>query len=127
LLRGCGAFLNIQRRDSLLNPLRSAEAGMSEQSLELENFADKVGQVFTINFADAPSMELKLVEAEALVVARQRAGSRQPFSLVFTGETERLLPQKTYWLEHDGMGTIQIFLVPVGKKPEGYEYQAVFS
>ena len=52
---------------------------------------------------------------------------RPPFSLVFLGKDPRVLPQRLYRLEHEELGTLTIFLVPVGKDAEGVLYQAVFN
>jgi len=100
---------------------------MSDKLLTFEDFSDKVGQVFAINFADAPTVELKLTEAELLKTRQLPPNGRPSFSLIFAGETEQMLPQRLYWLENDQMGQVELFLVPVGKTPNGFEYQALFN
>jgi hypothetical protein len=52
---------------------------------------------------------------------------RQPFSLVFRGPGEELLPQSTYLLEHPELGALQIFLVPISRDEGGARYEAVFA
>ena len=56
-----------------------------------------------------------------------REGGRQPFSLLFRGPTEHRLEQATYPLEHPQLGTVEIFMVPVGVSGSGLEYEAVFG
>ena len=52
----------------------------------------------------------------------------ESFTLLFRSMSETLLPQKTWKLEHDTLGKIEMFLVPVGK-PDGpwHFYEAVFN
>jgi hypothetical protein len=41
------------------------------------------------------------------------SGGRAPFSLEFRGGPDPPLPQRIYRLEHDELGAIEIFLVPI--------------
>ena len=52
----------------------------------------------------------------------------ESFTLLFRSMNETLLPQKTWKLEHDTLGAIELFLVPVGR-PDGpwHFYEAVFN
>lgn len=52
---------------------------------------------------------------------------RRPFSLVFRDRDKTHLPQKIYRLEHDGLGSLEIFLVPIGPDSQGMRYEAVFA
>lgn len=100
---------------------------MSDRGLVYEDFADKVGKVFTIGFADGDAVALTLTEAELLKTCQLPPSGRPPFSLIFVGQSEQMLPQRLYWLEQEMLGQIELFLVPVGKKPEGFLYQALFN
>lgn len=55
--------------------------------------------------------------------------AREPFSLVFRGPLEPILAQSLLRLEHSELGTLELFLVPVGpdKDNAGIVYEAVFS
>jgi hypothetical protein len=44
-----------------------------------------------------------------------------------TAVTAPLWPQRIYRVEHDGMGTFDLFIVPVGRKNGGMEYEAIFT
>jgi hypothetical protein len=46
---------------------------------------------------------------------------------VFRGPAEVVLPQKIYPLEHEALGKLEIFLVPIGPDEAGMCYEAVFS
>jgi len=52
----------------------------------------------------------------------------ESFTLLFRSMSETLLPQNTRKLEHDTLGQIELFLVPVGR-PDGpwHFYEAVFN
>jgi hypothetical protein len=70
-------------------------------------------------------VELSLCAVDPL--AKHPGHTREPFALVFRGSAERVLAQGTHALEHDALGTLEIFLVPIGPDGEGMRYEAVFS
>ena len=103
---------------------------MSESSgrqLIFEDFADKRGEVFVVSEQNVPAIPLTLTEAEPLPPRMAPEGIRPPFSLIFLGKDPRVLPQRIYRLEHDGLGEVAVFLVPIGKNAEGVSYQATFN
>lgn len=102
-------------------------AASFDRVLVLEDFADKVGEVFTISEEAVPGIPLILTEAEPLSPARAPRGVRPPFSLIFLAKDPRVLMQRLYRMEHNELGELSIFLVPVGKDAEGVQYQAVFN
>lgn len=100
---------------------------MSDRMLLLEDFADKVGHVFAISEQNVPAIPLTLTEAEPLNPARGKNGVRPPFSLIFLARDPRVLPQRLYRMEHNELGELTIFLVPIGKDAQGVSYQATFN
>jgi hypothetical protein len=53
---------------------------------------------------------------------------RQPFSLEFLGPVSpRYLVQHMYRLEHEELGAIDLFLVPLGPESGRMRYEAIFS
>lgn len=100
---------------------------MSDRQLVFEDFADKVEQIFVISDQDVPAIPLTLTEAELLSARLARPGIRPPFSLTFLAKDPRVLPQRLYRLEHNEMGVLQIFLVPIGKDAQGVSYHATFN
>lgn len=97
---------------------------MDLADLTYDTFAGRVGETFRDGETGA---ELELVSVTDATEALRNVpeGQRAPFSLVFRGPT--LLPQSIRALEHDGLGALEIFLVPIAQTPDGYEHQAVFS
>ena len=51
----------------------------------------------------------------------------QPFTLLFRGPPQFVLPQRIYRFEHDTLGELNVFIVPVGRTAAGVNYEAVFS
>jgi hypothetical protein len=86
------------------------------ENLTAAGFMPLLHQRFRI--ADASDAEL----VEVTETPRE-AGGRAPFSLVFEGGPTPPLPQGIYAVEHDDLGAIEIFLVPIA--PDRYE--AVFT
>ncbi|HEX4304006.1 MAG TPA: hypothetical protein VHZ78_14510 [Rhizomicrobium sp.] len=95
---------------------------------KLEDFADKIGQLFIIGFDDMSVYVLKLTHAEALSLrGKHPASLRDPFSLSFASEDERIMPQQMYTLSNEALGEIPVFLVPSGKDKKGVYYEATFN
>jgi hypothetical protein len=72
------------------------------------------------------TVELKLVECRVLPSARRKDCGREPFSILFRGPRQPVLPQSIHTLKGP-MGTLDIFIVPVGPDQEGMRYEAIFT
>jgi hypothetical protein len=71
-------------------------------------------------------LELELVELKSL--GASRGTHREPFSLIFRGPREHWFAQGTYPVQHPKLGTLPLFLVPVGPDAAGMmQYQAIFT
>jgi hypothetical protein len=95
--------------------------------LAFEDFEPRVGDRFALSLDGLDGAALTLSEAQLYSERHQRQGGRPPFSLIFLGPGEFVLPQQIYALRHDALGELEIFLVPVGRDAEGVRYQAVFN
>jgi len=100
--------------------------------LKLETFAPLVGGRFRVYPDAAGSIELVLVEATEFRGHGNKPAPgtgliQESFSVLFDGPDNRLLPQGMYAFEHEGLGRFELFIVPVGRKPGAFEYQAVFN
>jgi hypothetical protein len=91
--------------------------------LTKEAFAENLNTKFRIPVQGGSAAELELVE----VVETMATPSRQQFSVFFRGPLDYMLPQAIYRMEHEKMGTIDLFIVPIGKEPDGFHYEAVFN
>ena len=89
-------------------------------------FEPYVGDSFLLHAGSQPPREMTLIEATVLPTMHRPEG-RAPFSIVFRQSSGDLLPQATYRVEHSGLGTFDLFLVPIGPDGEGMRYEAVFT
>ncbi len=99
---------------------------MMLDSVTLTSFVDCLGTVFRLDAGEALSLELTLIEAEATRFSSQ-ADSSSAFSLIFRGALQPILPQQIYKFEHDRLGTLEMFIVPIGPDNQGMRYQAIFT
>ncbi len=102
--------------------------------LTREDFEPRIGQKFTLTAPDAHAFDLILVDVAELPAPTRRGRRplpenvrRTPFAIYFT--CEPLLPQGTYPIQHEmfGEAPLEIFIVPIGKAHDGYEYEAIFT
>jgi hypothetical protein len=93
-------------------------------ALTADTFARFEGDRFRLTPDDSPAFELELI---AVARGEHRGPSRPQFSLVFRGGPDPPLPQRIYRLEHDELGALEIFLVPIGPDDVGQRYEAVFT
>jgi hypothetical protein len=89
-------------------------------TLTLEDFRPLLHDRFRIAPDDAPAFEVELVEVTGIP---REPGGRAPFSLVFRGGPNPPLPQRIYRVEHEKLGELDVFLVPIAVD----QYQAVFT
>ena len=100
---------------------------MDSSLLTVSDFQPHVGSGFRLDADDV--LEVELVEVDDV---GGRSGvpperPRAPFSVVFLGPRDPVLPQRIYRLEHDELGTLDLFLVPIGRDDAGVRYEAVFT
>ncbi len=72
---------------------------------------------------DGTSLVLESVTRRAASPAGGRAG----FSVVFASDSPVVHPQRIYRVEHDTLGVLDLFLVPIGHGSTGIRYEAVFG
>jgi hypothetical protein len=99
----------------MLDKLRSAD------------FAPYLNQTFDLYYGGAEPLGVELIEVTDLKSRGGDSDHRAPFSIVFRGPTDNLLPQKIYRIEHEKMGTLDIFLVPIMPDKLGLRYEAIFA
>ena len=92
-------------------------------ALKLDDFSPQLETVFDMR-AEGGKVALKLVKAEPAGQSGRAGGA---FSLLFTTPAGPFLPQAIYPLDHPALGTMEVFLVPIGKLQGGNGYQAVFA
>ncbi|HTS11484.1 MAG TPA: hypothetical protein VMH00_05150 [Candidatus Limnocylindrales bacterium] len=73
------------------------------------------------------TLEVELVECRKLTLPGRAGANREPFALLFLGPTTPVLPQRIYPIEFTGLGTMDIFIVPIGPDSGGMQYEAIFT
>jgi len=93
------------------------------------DFSSYANQTFSIQVEPGELLEVELVDVSDLGGddGWDESSARRPFSIVFRGPKESYLPQSIYRIEHDRMGSLDLFLVPIGPDRQGMRYEAVFS
>jgi hypothetical protein len=97
---------------------------MPSQLTEQE-FSKYVNTKFRL--ATEEPIELELYEVKAYLTKPNEQSGLERFSIFFAGPGDRYLPQRVYTLQHEHMGTFDLFLVPVGQDQRGFLYEAVFN
>lgn len=93
--------------------------------LKLKDFQAHLNEGVRV-LAGASTLDFELVEASEMPSSQVTAG-RRPFSVIFRGPKEPILPQSIYRVSHDQLGELDLFLVPLGPGREGVRYEAVFT
>jgi hypothetical protein len=103
------------------NP-RFRRLGAVLEDFRVGTFSGHLGNSFRVYPDDSSTLDLELVSATEL-----GDGSGRPFSIVFRGPRDALLPQRTCRMEHEEIGAFDIFLVPIGPVEDGLLYEAIFN
>ncbi len=94
-------------------------------------FEGREEEVFTLQGDGDLTVELVLTKVdspnERILQQARDQGVREPFSLLFHGPKQTFINQHMYTLQHNDMGLIEVFLVPVNQDEKGFYYEAVFG
>jgi hypothetical protein len=94
--------------------------------LTADDFAPHAGSRYRLHVEGAAEpVTLELAEVTAGGKGARQGG--RAFSVVFRGPRGLFLPQRIYRLEHEAMGTLDLFLVPIEPDPQGARFEAVFT
>lgn len=86
-------------------------------------FVETVNTRYQLQLSPTQQIELELID-----VREGRSSPRQEqFALLFRGPLESFLGQGQWTLHQSTLGTLDLFLVPVGRDALGFEYEAVFN
>jgi hypothetical protein len=100
------------------------------ERLSEDDFRKHLGTKFRVRLDEiegAPGVWLELDELVPYPPLSHERGDAVRFSAYFYGPGDFFLPQRIYKLEHEQMGEVELFLVPVGQDQRGFRYEAVFS
>lgn len=94
---------------------------MTQATPTHSTFAKKLNETFTCS--ELGDLNLSSVET----LPDHEDSNREPFTLIFKSDNKNPAAQGIYELSHPDMGTLGIFLVPVGADDTGVEYEAIFN
>lgn len=102
---------------------------MQLNEMTWETMQPFVGGTFYIEAGDGKRIELKVTDVKKQIDQHLDARlTRDSFSIYFLGPTDVYLPQATYPLRNEQFAEpLHIFIVPIGRSPEGFRYEAVFT
>lgn len=95
--------------------------------LTIDDFSTRIGDEFRITSDGEDTISLELDSAETTARAGEARRADTAFSVIFRGSPDQVLPQSTYEFEHDDMGVVPLFIVPVSQDEKGTYYEAVFT
>ncbi|HKO62063.1 MAG TPA: hypothetical protein VJV03_12945 [Pyrinomonadaceae bacterium] len=93
-----------------------------EAALTYENFAKQLSTEFQVD-QEGEQVQLVLIEMSQL----KKTERQEEFSLMFRGPLERPLSQATHQFKHPEMGDFPLFIVPIKRNEDGFNYEAVFN
>jgi hypothetical protein len=96
---------------------------MDVGQLKPEIMAEHVGSEFEVLDDPANIFPVKFTE----IVEHSKTEHNHAFSLFFHGPLDRLIQQGIHKLKHPGLGEFEIFLVPVARDKDGFQYEAAFN
>jgi hypothetical protein len=92
-----------------------------------QEFSRHLNTKFRVKVEAPRPIELELEEIKSYQRLQSENDKLERFSLYFRGPGDLLLPQHLYPLEHDSLGSVELFLVPIGNDERGLRYEAVFN
>ena len=92
-------------------------------ALAIDDFRPHLGSQFDVQAAGGV-VAMKLSRVDPAGESGRKGGA---FSLIFAAPRGPWLPQAIYPMRHAALGTMEIFLVPIGSLGEANGYQAVFT
>lgn len=95
--------------------------------IQSSDFVPCLHEIFRVSLEGLQPIDLELVEVQELGEP-QGPTNRKPFVLHFLGPvSDQYLVQHSYALRHERLGTLEIFLVPLGPQGGRMQYEAIFT
>lgn len=115
------------------------ENGRALETLTADDFRDLKGSRFQLTTGLPTTGRHVAFQVELADVTQSAVGPtgafRAPFAVLFHDPLEPVLPQGIYRLEHEQLGVLELFIVPIGpdepsepgRQPTAMRYEAVFA
>ena len=93
------------------------------EEFTIEMFSGLVGSRFLMRYGEDQTAELELLSATDVGSSERQL----QFSLVFLAPQTAPVAQGIFRLEHDTLGALDLFLVPIALDNTGLSYEAIFN
>ena len=93
------------------------------KNLNSRDFSEHLHTTFQVRIPGAAPLPLELIE----VTEKSESPQVEQFFLIFRGPFTPHFQQGTYAFEHEKVGTLDLFAVPLGPDAKGVTYQVVFN
>jgi hypothetical protein len=98
------------------------EVQMVDQ-LTHDTFAQQVGTLFRLQAGPERSVAVELSETSPI----RSSGRYEAFSIILRGPSEMPVQQGTYHVDHDAIGSFDLFIVPIRQDSRALYYEACFN
>ena len=93
------------------------------EDLFADSFEAHIGTIFHLRGQDGPGRDFTLLEVQIRPDTDGKC-----FSLLFSDPGADVVPQGTYFFDHDALGELALFVVPIGPGADGvFLYESVFN
>jgi uncharacterized protein DUF6916 len=89
----------------------------------IEMFSGHENSKFLMHYGDSQTAELELISVKDVGSSPRQS----QFSLVFKGPPDGPAAQNIFRLEHEKLGALDLFLVPIARDKDGFSYEAIFN
>lgn len=89
----------------------------------MEMFEGHQNSKFLMHYGNSQTAELELVSVKDVGSSERQ----KQFSLKLLGPSEAPISQGIYRVDHDKLGALDLFLVPIARDTSGVTYEAVFN
>ena len=93
------------------------------ENMTAATFSEVLNTKFRLQLRSPDFVELELIKVEDFATSSRQVR----FSILFRGPLDQALLQGMYRMEHDQLGTFDLFIVPIAKEDDGILYEAVFN
>lgn len=97
------------------------------ERLSEEDYAKHLHTKFRVRSDGPAEVELELAEVVGYEGGPSEERGMSRFSIFFESPPEVFLQQGTYTLEHEQLGEVLLFVVPVARTERGFRYESVFN
>jgi hypothetical protein len=93
------------------------------QHLDSKSFSEHLHTTFAVHVPESGTLPFELIE----VIEYNDQPKLEQFCLIFRGPRDPWLTQKIHSVEHEALGKIDLFMVPLGPDEKGMRYQVIFN